>query len=166
MKKILFLLAFLPAILFGQNNITYRSAVGLPKADEYVVNKYLDKSGAICFQVSIFKSDSLRFIFNVCEYVQNETSFTFWNNGKEIKLLDGEKCLRLAASHTFFYCFNGGGSVRYEAQYVVQNQNGYLQVRGFDMGGQMVEEYDATKFVYGSDKIHFWNGKTPLTLYN
>lgn len=145
-NKITFLLTFLPIFLFGQKNVTYHSAVGLPKADEYVVRKFLAQNGIICFEILVFKNDSLRFKQNVSEYVQNETSFTFWNNGKEIKLLDGENSLRLAASHSFSKCLNGGGSVRYDAQYVVDNPtNSHLRVLGYDKDGQISETYDVQK---------------------
>ena len=147
--------------------MTYHSAVGLPKADEYVVRKFLSKNGIISFEVLVFKNDSLRFRQEVSEYVQNDLSFTFWNNGKEIRLLDGEKSLRLAASHTFSKCLNGGGSVRYDAQYTIKSETeSYLKVVGYDEHGEVLETYDAIKYVHTNTKIHFWVGQIPMTLYN
>lgn len=166
-NKIIFLLTFLPIFLFGQKNVTYHSAIGLPKADEYVVRKFLAQNGIISFEILVFKNDSLRFKQNVSQYVQNETSFTFWNNGKEIKLLDGENSLRLAASHSFSKCLNGGGSVKYDAQYTIKSETeSYLKVVGYDIYGQIVESYNAIKYAHTDRKIHFWVGQTPMTLYN
>jgi len=166
-NKIVLLLTFLPIFLFGQKNVTYHSAVGLPKADEYVVRKFLSKNGIISFEILVFKNDSLRFRQEVSEYVQNDVSFTFWNNGKEIRLLDGENSLRLTASHSFSKCLNGGESVRYDAQYIVDNSTqSHLHVVGYDVDGQILESYDVIKYVHTDRKIHFWVGQTPMTLYN
>jgi len=162
MKKILFLFCvaiatflFATTSLFGQYNATYYEADKLPDADYFVATKYVDNSGMLYFQITVFRNDSLIWLFKCYEFEQTQNEFHFWINGNEQILSKPKTCLPTYSCHTFGTCTNCEGySNVYKASYDMDKKE--LQVIGFGDDGHITEAFISPIFVYTDSAVHLW----------